>query len=172
MRTSKLIAILAGYTGWSLEYIGQLQYSQLIYLVNEITCQRQKDTYRIELFIGQLISLWAKGNPSPEQIVGKGPQEQKETINMASKPAPQVVVLGDGKEYTLPVIDANIMETVEEHFNMEWQNIFAKLRAKHMKVLLHSMLRTQNPNISIEEVGALLTVDAQVVFGKALGKLA
>jgi hypothetical protein len=172
MYACELIALLAGYTGWSLEYISQLPYGRLVYLVNVLHFHRQQDIYRLEFRLGQLIGLWAKNNPGPEQIVGAGPQRDMEvTISMTRKLQPQVVVLGDGKEYTLPIIDANLMEAIEEALDRDWQSIFEKLRAKELKVVIHQMLRLQNPNLTLDEVGALLTVDAIGNVGKVLTKL-
>ena len=171
MRASSLVAQVAGYTGWTLEYIGNLPYGKLVFLYNEICYQRQAELYRLELLLGQLIAMWVKDKYTPQQIAGNRPKPQEVMVNMAKKAEPQVVVLGGGKEYTLPIIDANIMEAVEEALNMEWAAAFKDLRAKHLKVIIHQMLRLQNPNLTLDEVGALLTVDAINNVSKAMPKL-
>uniref|UniRef100_A0A6H1ZQU2 Uncharacterized protein n=1 Tax=viral metagenome TaxID=1070528 RepID=A0A6H1ZQU2_9ZZZZ len=170
MRAFEIMAQVAGYTGWPLEYIGGLPYGKLVYTYNIISYQRQAEWYRLELLIGQLIAMWAKGNHKPEDIAGKGPMKPQE-VTMVRKAEPQVVVLGDGKEYTLPIINGNIMEAVEEEFNQEWADIFKAMRVKHLKGLLRELLRSQHPNITLDEVGALLTPEAIVNVSKAIPKL-
>ena len=173
MRANALVAQVAGFTGWPLEYIISMPYGKLIYLYNEINYQRQVEQYRIELLLAQVVCLWVKGNHTPKEIAGPGPKPQEVTVSMAKKAEPQIVVLGDGKEYTLPVLDANIMEVVEESIDKDWATIFANgsIRQKHLKILVHAMLRLQNPNLTLDEVGTLLTVEAENNVGKILPKL-
>lgn len=171
MRASSLVALVAGYTGWTLEYIGELSYAKLRCLYNEITYQRLQEQRQADLMIAQLIAMWASGKATPEQLVGKEPTKPQEVTNMTRTLAPQTVVLGDGKEYVLPVINANIMELIEDDLDQDWAGIWENLRAKQLKVIVRHLLRCQNPNITLDEVGELLTTDAINNVAKILPKL-
>ena len=174
MRTSQMIVTVATHTGWPLEYIGQLPYQRLVYMVAEINYQRRVETYRIEYRIGQVICTLASDKThkyKPEQFIGDEPKQMEVTINMTEVIKSQPVVLGDGKTYQLPVLDANIMEAIEEEFDQSWQELFAKPRTKILKAIIYHLLLPSNPKITREEVGALLTVKAQSNVSKVITKL-
>ncbi len=174
MRTSQMIVTVATHTGWPLEYIGQLPYRRLVYLVSEIDYQRRCEAYRIEYRIGQVICTLASDKThkyKPEQFVGDEPKQLEVTINMIEQQKGVDVVLGDGKTYQLPVLDANIMEGVEDDFDLSWEEVWSKPRTKILKIVVYHLLKPTNPNITREEVGALLTVKAQSNVSKIIKKL-
>ena len=169
-----MIVMVATHTGWSLEYIGRLPYRRLVYMVAEIDYQRRGEAYRIEYRIVQVICALCSDKThkyKPEQFVGNEPERTEVTINMTQETKTHDVVLGDGKTYQLPVLDANIMEAVEEEFDKSWQELFAKPRTKILKVIVYHLLKPNNPNITLKEVGALLTVQAQTNVSKVISKL-
>lgn len=169
-----MIVTVAAHTGWPLEYIGRLPYRRLVYLVNEIDYRRLCEVYRIEYRIGQVMCILASDRTHkyrPEQFVGDEPKLLEVTINMTEQSKTQSVVLGDGKTYQLPVVDANIMEAIEEEFDKSWMELFEKPRTKVLKAIVFYLLKPGNPNITREEVGALLTVKAQSNVSKAITKL-
>ena len=169
-----MIGIVAIHTGWPLEYIGQLPYRRLVYLVGEIEYRRRCEAYRIEYRIGQVICVLANDKThkyKPEQFVGDEPKRLEVTVNMTEKSKGVDVVLGDGKTYQLPPLDANIMEAIEEEFDKSWQELFEKSRTKVLKAIIYHLLKPNNPNITREEVGALLTVKAQSNVSKVITKL-
>ncbi len=174
MKASQMIVLVATRTGWPLEYIGRLAYRQLVYMVTEIDYQRRCEAYRIEYRIGQVMAILtsdSKHTNRPEQFVGEVPEKAEVTVNMTQVKRTQSVVLGDGKTYELPMIDANIMEAIEEEFDAGWVDIFAKPRAKVFKAILHQLLLPQLPKITRAEVGALLTIKAQSNFAKVIKQL-
>lgn len=170
-----MIVIVATHTGWPLEYIGRLPYRRLVYMVNGIMSQRRAEAYRIEYRIGQVMCALLNDKThrhKPEQFVGDMPEISLEvTINMTEVTKTQEVVLGDDKTYLLPVIDANVMEAIEEEFDKTWQELFEKPRIKVLKAVVLQLLKPSNPNITLKEVGALLTVKAQSNVAKVLTKL-
>lgn len=169
-----MVVIVAAHTGWPLEYIGRLQFSRLNYLVNELDYQRRCEAYRIEYRIGQLMAIWTSDRThkyKAEQFVGEAPEKVEVTVNMTQQPKGVGVVLGDGKTYQLPLLDANIMEAIEEEFDQSWVDIFTQPRAKVLKAILHHLLLPQFPKITRVEVGKLLTIKAQSNFGKVIVKL-
>lgn len=169
-----MIVIVATHTGWPLEYIGRLPYRRLVYLVAEIDSQRRVEVYRIEYRIGQIMCILTSDKlhkHKPEEFIGDEPKTMEVTVNMTQKPKTQSVILGDGKTYQLPMVDANIMEAVEEEFDKEWEVLFVKMRAKTLKAIIFHLLKHENPNITQEEVGALLTVTAIDNITKILSKL-
>jgi len=174
MRTSQMIVTVATHTGWSLEYIGRLSYRQVVYLVNNIDYQQRCEAYRIEYRIGQIICTLAGDKLhkyKPEQFVGDAPERMEVSINMTEETRTQSVVLGDGRTYQLPSLDANIMEAIEEEFDQSWQELFAEPRTKILKALVYHLLKSSDPNITREEVGALLTIKAQNNISKVIAKL-
>ena len=169
-----MVVIVATHTGWPLDYIGRLPYSRLVYLVSEIDFQRRCEVYRIEYRIGQVIATLASSKQhkyKPEQFVGDEPKQEGVTINMTGERKTESVILGDGKTYQLPVLDANIMEAIEEEFDKSWQELFEKPRTKVLKAIVYHLLLPDNPKITREEVGALLTVKAQTNVSKVIPKL-
>ena len=169
-----MIVTVATHTGWSLEYIGRLQFSRLNYLVNELDYQRRCEAYRIEYRIGQLMAIWTSDRThkyKAEQFVGEVPEKTEVTVNMTQEQKGADVILGDGKTYHLPIIDANIMEAIEEQFDKSWAELFEKPRTKILKYIVYYLLKPSNPNITLSDVGALLTIKAQANVSKAIVKL-
>ncbi len=169
-----MVVTVAAHTGWPLEYIGCLQYRRLLYLVRELDYQRRCEAYQIEYRIGQVLAVLTSDRThrqNAEQFVGEAPEKVEVTVNMTEKPKGVSVVLGDDKTYHLPIIDANIMEAIEEEFNQSWVDIFTKPRAKVLKAILHHLLLPQYPKITRKEVGALLTIKAQTNLSKVIAKL-
>ena len=174
MRTSQMIVTAAIHTGWPLEYIGQLPYRRLVYLVSEIDYQHRCEAYRIEYRIGQVICTLASDKTHkyrPEQIVGDEPKQSEVTVNMTEIVKGASVVLGDGKTYQLPMLNANMMEAIEDEFDKSWQELFTKPRAKVLKTMVYHLLLPNNPNITREEVGALLTIKAITNVNKVIAKV-
>ncbi len=169
-----MIVMVAAHTGWPLDYIGRLQYRRLLYLVRELDYQRRCEAYRIEYRIGQVLGVLTSDKlhkHSATEFVGKEPEKVEVTINMTQQPKGVDVVLGDGKTYKLPILDANIMEAIEEEFDKSWVDIFAKPRAKVLKAILHHLLLPEFPKITRPEVGTLLTIKAQTNLAKVIAKL-
>ena len=169
-----MIVTVAAQTGWPLEYIGQLQYSRLVYMTRELDYQRRCELYRIEYRIGQVWGVLVSDKlhkHSADELVGDAPKQLEVTRSMTQQTKGAEVILGDGKTYLLPIIDANIMEAIEEELDMSWIEIFEKPRAKVLKALLHFLLLPQLPKLTLTEAGALLTVKAQTNFSKVISKL-
>ena len=169
-----MVVTVATHTGWPLEYIGQLPYRRLVYLVTEIDYQRRCEAYRIEYRIGQVICTLASDRThkyKPEQFVGDEPKLLEVTINMTGESKTQSVILGDGKTYQLPMIDANIMEAIEEEFDKSWQELFTNMRVKTLKVIVFLLLQVNHPDITKEQVGILLTIKGMNNVNKAMTKL-
>lgn len=174
MRLSVLIVEVARQTGWSLEYIGRLPLGQFLGLVRILGYQQQLESYRIEWRIGQVLATLTSSKThktSPKDFVGEPPKLEEVTFTMTGKVQPEKVTLGDGNIYELPQLDVNIMEAVEEEFDEAWDILLAHPRAKVIKAILHYMLKAKHPDLTREQVGALLTTKILGVVTKAIAKM-
>ena len=169
-----MIVTVAAHTGWPLDYIGRLQYRRLLYLVWELDYQRRREVYRIEYRIGQVLGVLTSDKlhkHSATEFVGDAPEKVEVIVNMTQDNKGADVVMGDGKTYHLPVIDANIMEAIEEEFDKSWVELFEKPRTKVLKAIVFYLLKAGYPNLKREDVGALLTVKAQSNVSKVIKTL-
>jgi len=158
MRTKEMTAMVARHTGWSLEYIGLLSFRRLKQLVADFEYQRAVELYRIEFRIGQLLAMTASGKNrtyKAQDFVGEMPKRTE--VAMGKSKEPFEVVLGDGNSYHLAMLDANIMEQLEEEFNQGWEQLMTNVRIKTLKSLLYYLLNPTYPNLTKNDVGKLLT---------------
>lgn len=159
MKLNQLIVMVARHTGWTLEYIGQLPVNRLLTIAAIIDHQRKLELYKIEYRLGQIMCTLAnskKRKYNPEQFVGNKPKPLEVKEAMTTKANKRMVKMGDGKEYNLATLNANMMEAIEEEFNESWDKLMTSPRAKVAKALVHAMLRPNYPELTREQVGDLL----------------
>jgi len=83
---------------------------------------------------------------------------------LTKKEKPGTIKLG-GKDYELSPININVMGYVEDEFDCnfsELQKVLANKKVKEMnavKTLIHILLRDNYPDLTITEMGKLITMD-------------
>jgi len=166
------VIFVASQTGWPLNYIEQLPFNVFNRVVNELYHLRKEEIYRIEYRIGQVMAMMAsdkKHTYKPEQFIGDAPERIKEVTMI--KDGKNTVILGDQQEYTLVKLNANIMEAIEDEFDQGWVELFEKPRTKILKVIVHHLLKPNYPEITLEQVGELLTMKAQKDVANLITKM-
>lgn len=198
MRVGNQMALLACFTGWHLDYIGRLPALRFNTLINAIEYHRLAEIYRIEYRIGQVLCLWANDKThkyTPEQLIGKSPKEIKPSRVSVSRQKPVSrlkrligkllnievtemenetydVVLGDGETYKLPILDANMMEALEEEFDKDFIDLVKTLRARVLKSILYQMLqRGGYTSITRDQVGVLLNTKSITRFANVITQM-
>ena len=73
-----------------------------------------------------------------------------------SKKTTYEVELGDGQKYTLSILNANMMEAVEDEYDKSWAELFKNARIKVIKSMLLQMLKPKYPDMTMDKVGVLL----------------
>lgn len=172
MRLNVLVTQVARHTGWSLEYIGQLPLRKFVALAQMLAYERQVEIYRIEWRIGQVLAAITSDKlhkHKPQEFIGEAPKLEEVTFNMTKEDTIEQVVLGDGKKYDLAVLDVNIMEAIEEEFDQAWDELLAHPRAKVIKAIVFHMLKASYPDLTRDQVGALLTTK---ILGKVTAAIA
>ena len=80
------------------------------------------------------------------------------------------ITLADGVSYQFSPINLNIMEEVEEHFDMKWADIFADGRAKYYKQLFLVLLRESYPDMTLERIGELIDLVSMTKASNEISK--
>ena len=76
---------------------------------------------------------------------------------------PRVITLADGKEYKLGPINLNVLANLEEEFNSDLGKLgqkFDKHQASSFRSLLFVLLKENHPEITKEQAGKLVSIDA------------
>jgi len=177
MSVKENVIFVANQTGWSLDYIGRLPCRVFTSLVNELYYLRRVEIYRTEYRLAQIMCILASDKTHryrPQQFIGEEPKRLREVIaNMGDvKDKPTTIILADGNEYELPIIDVNVMEAVEDEFDKSWEELFTNVRAKTLKAVMFYLLKQKYPDITREQVGALVTVKVLLKVSKAIAGMA
>ncbi len=88
---------------------------------------------------------------------------------LAAKPAIDRIKLADGGTYTLSPINLNVMVEVEDAFNEPIAKLLESGAVKPIRYILYLRLRRDYPDMTEEQVGALVDADVLVEIGKVLG---
>lgn len=74
---------------------------------------------------------------------------------------PRTIILADGKEYTLPILNMNTLANIENTMGIGGQALVDKLNEQPMntmRLFAHAILKETMPKITIEEIGNLITL--------------
>jgi len=156
--------LIARQTGWTLDYIGQLDRETAYNLVAVIQRQRAAEHYELARLFGMCMATYAnsvsKRRFHIHDFVGHGPKELKGVTALTQKQQqPFTIVLGDGNRYELGPLNMNIMEAVETKFDKPWTELFAAkaIRVGHIKFALWCMIKRKYPEVTEDMAGELLT---------------
>ena len=161
--------LIARETGWSLDYIGQLDQGTARTLVTIIQYQRSVEHYELGRLFAMCMATYAnsvsKRHYHIHDFVGHGPKELKGVTTLTQRESkPYTIVLDDGNSYELGPLNLNIMEEVETKFDKPWTELFAAktIRIGHIKYALWCMFKRKYPDMTEEQCGDLLTAK---IFG-------
>jgi len=88
--------------------------------------------------------------------------------NILIEKQPKMIIL-DGKEYKLKPLNLNMMEQVEDKFNQPWDELIKGLRIKILKFILWLCLKDNQPELTEEKIGELITSETLLdVYSKAM----
>ena len=82
--------------------------------------------------------------------------------NILATPKPSTITLADGKEYILPAMTLNVMANIEEELGFgidKLQEQFITKFASTTRKVLCSLLRVNYPDMTLEKVGSLVTME-------------
>ena len=170
MRIRDYKIYLARHLGIAMEEAGQLSPGAFLEMVEEVEYQRRLEQYPIIYRLGQIMCILSNSKTTrrkPEQLVGKQP-EREERRKMTKKKVTYSVILGDGESYGLTILNANMMEAVEDEYDKSWGELFTNARVKVMKSMLYQMLKPNYPEITMEKVGLLLNTKVMPALGKII----
>lgn len=175
MRIKLLKIYVAKETGWLLGYIGKLRASQFLGIVEELQYLERLHDYTQAMPTALLLAMSASDklhHHSPSEYIGDLPKRTKGvTFTMVDKiEEPVKLVLGDGNEYELAVLNANVMEQIEEEYDRDWDELVTRMRAKVLKSLFLYLLLPKYPDMTKEKVGKLLTAKAMTQAYEAISK--
>lgn len=111
---------------------------------------------------------------------------ETESVSLAKSPTPpQKIILADGKEYELTILNLNILGELQEAFALPLDELWellkkpkegeekkkVKLTVKQIRKIMWASLREKYPEMSEEDFGKLMTIDVisdgaiQKIFG-------
>ncbi len=150
---------LARHLGLSLKELGQVPALDLLAMVREVEYQRRVEQYPLLRTLGQVVcGLYGDKmhQYKPQDIIGDEPK--REARRKMTKKDNYDVVLGDGETYTLSVLNANMIEAIEDEFDKTWAELFGpNCRVKVIKSMVWQMLLPNYSDMTKEKVGKLIT---------------
>lgn len=168
-------AFLVRETGWSLEYIRAQPVFLLSALCAELFYQRAVEDYREDCRIASLMAtmarFWGNKRVSVEDIIGMPPERRTMTEEgiLAKGTPPQKITLADGKEYELSPMTLNMLVAMEEEFNLSLSELLGSGKVKPIRSMLYLQLRGKYPELTIEKVGELVTMEVLSQIGSVIG---
>ena len=82
--------------------------------------------------------------------------------NILTEAKPSVIKLADGNEYILPAMTLNVLANLEEEFGCGiggLQEQFSGKTATTLRRFLKVLLQGNYPDMTLEEIGSLVTID-------------
>ena len=82
-------------------------------------------------------------------------------VNIMEEAKPKTLTLSDGKEYKLPPIDMTTLANIEKTMGFGLGKLQTKLENETMTTmrgLIYALLKEEQPNLDIDEVGHLITL--------------
>ena len=151
MRVFEVIIYIACHTGWSLEYIRALAAGTFWDIYFELRYLEDTQNY----YLGIL-------KHPPERQGGNVSKKVREPLS---------IKLGDGSVYNCAVLNANMMENLEEEFNESFTKLVTDWRLKVVKALVHELLKPNYPDMTREQVGKLLTAPVMANLDKLVTEM-
>ncbi len=158
MRVWEYKIYLARHLGMTLQELGQVPAFDFLAMVGEVDYQRRLEQYPLLRALGQVVCVLVNDKThkhKPQEFVGEEPKRE-ERRKMATKQTYEVT-LGDGQTYTLAILNANMMEAVEDEYDKSWAELFQNARVKVIKSMILQMLKPSYPDMTMERVGTLVT---------------
>ena len=82
-------------------------------------------------------------------------------VNILTQEKPKTIKLADGKEYKLPPIDMTTLANIEKTMGFGLGRLQSRLDLEPMttmRVLIYALLKEEQPELTIEGVGHLITL--------------
>jgi len=83
-------------------------------------------------------------------------------VNILAEEKPKSITLSDGKEYKLPPIDMTTLANIEKTMGFGLGRLQSKLENETMttmRALIYALLKEEQPNLDIDKVGRLITLN-------------
>ena len=134
MRVWEYKIYLGRHLGISMKELGQVPAYDFLAMVREVEYQRRLEQYAINYRLGQIMCILVNDKThkhKPHEFVGDEPKREERRI--MSKKDIYEVILGDGEIYTLTILNANMMEALEDEYDKSWAELFKDARIKVIK---------------------------------------
>ncbi len=142
----------------TLQELGQVPAFDFLAMVGEVDYQRRLEQYPLLIALGQVVCALVNSKThkhKPDEFAGNEPKREARR-KMTNKDSYEVV-LGDGETYTLAILNANMMEAVEDEYDKAWGELFQNARIGPIKSMLLQMLKPSYPDMDMDKVGKLMT---------------
>lgn len=159
MRIWEYKIYLARHLSMTLTEVGQVPAYDFLAMVQEVEYQRRLEQYPLLQAMGLVVCGLVNDKThkhKPAEFVGDAPKRE-ERRTMPKKKDTYDIVLSDGETYTLAILNANMMEAVEDEYDKSWTELFQNARVKVIKSMLLQMLLPNYPDMTMERVGKLVT---------------
>jgi hypothetical protein len=136
---------------------GGMPIADFLAIAREVEFQRRTEEYAVLYRLGQIMCILTNSKSAkhrPEHLVGAAPK--REASRSMSKKETYDVLLGDGETYTLSILNANMIEAVEDEYDQTWSVLFENPRMGVIKSMLLELLRPRYPDMDRKKVGFLL----------------
>jgi hypothetical protein len=170
MQIDDLVTYLIRHTGWSLEYIGELEIDTANALFQEIQWQQSLVDYDNASMFAMVIANWASAQTKNRRFkitdfIGDRPSRSQE-VTMAKIIGPQkevTITLADGKEYKLTKLTLNQGVEIEKRFGEPLNKVMEKgLSLELVHFIIYLMLKRTYPKMTEKSVGELITLDETI----------
>ena len=158
MRIWQYKIYLVRHLGIPIKELGQVPAFNFLAMVREVDYQRRLEQYPLLTALGQVVCVLVNDKThkhKPAEFVGDAPK--REARRKMSKKETYDVILGDGQTYTLSILNANMMEAVEDEYDKSWAELFKNARVKVIKSMLLQMLKPKYPDMTMDKIGMLVT---------------
>lgn len=165
---SETVGFIVSRTGWTVEYIYSLSIARLRWAAGELAYQKAVADYEaaahtiaIQLALARLGG--DKKQRSVKDFLGEAPKHEdyaKGELPMAEN---RSITLSNGTPYLMRPLNLNMMAAVEEKFGEAFPKLLASNRMAVIRHLLYLMLHEDNPSLTEDRVGQLVTID---IIGK------
>ncbi len=158
MRVWEYKIYLARHLGLPIGELGQVPAYDFLAMVREVDYQQRLEQYPLLRALGLVVCALVNDKlhkHKPAEFVGDVPKREARR-KMSTKDSYDVV-LGDGQTYTLAILNANMMEAVEDEYDKSWADLFKDARVKVIKSMILQMLKPNYPDMNLDRVGTLVT---------------
>lgn len=172
---NEAIAFVVARTGWTLEYIGNLEYIQFFALVEELQYQQRVENYNASLnaasIVATLATIHGKRRHQANEVAGN-PPERKMKLSKKSISKPVVlesIKLSDGVVYRMAKFTMNMMIEVEGKFEKTFPTLMQDPSMKVIRYVLYLRLQGEYPQLSETSLGEIIDTEVMLELGKILG---